>query len=70
MIKAQLTPSREPWEAWAVGVGVRGYRIRTILWNMDVVHPYFTIGRQKGEDDTRRWRAVFGLGFDPRSLKK
>jgi hypothetical protein len=71
VIKAQLTPSTEPWEAWAVGVGVRGYRIRTILWNMDVVHPYFTFGRQKtDEEETPRWRAVFGVGFDPRSLKK
>jgi len=71
VIKAQFTPTTEPWEAWAVGIAVRGYRIRTILWNMDVVHPYFTFGRQKSdEDETRRWRAVFGLGFDPRSLKK
>ena len=82
LIKVQVTPSKEPWNAWAVGVGVRGYRVKTILWNMDVAHPYFTFGRQSidipatAADGTattttgRRWRAVFGLGFDPRSLKK
>ena len=67
LIKIQLTPSREPWEAWAAGIGVRGYRIRTIFWNMDVVHPYFTVGRQT-VDDEAKWRAVVGFGFDPRSL--
>jgi hypothetical protein len=67
LIKFQVTPSRQPWEAWAVGVGLRGYRMRTIFWNMDVVHPYFTVGRQTVDDETR-WRAVAGLGFDPRSL--
>ena len=79
LIKVQVSPSKEPWTAWAVGVGLRGYRIKTILWNMDVAHPYFTFGRQSidvtdtatGATTTdRRWRAVFGLGFDPRSLKK
>jgi hypothetical protein len=73
LMKLQVTPSREPWESWAVGLGVRGYRLKTILWNMDVVHPYFTVGRQRVEGQTdaeaqAKWRAVFGLGFDPRSL--
>lgn len=67
LLKVQVTPSKKPWEAWAFGVGVRGYRIKTILWNMDVVHPYFTFGRQS-TDSGAHWRAVAGLGFDPRSL--
>jgi hypothetical protein len=67
LLKVQATPSRRPWEAWAVGVGLRGYKISTILWNMDVVHPYFTVGRQSA-DDKPHWRTVVGLGFDPRSL--
>ena len=69
LLKFQVTPSKKPWEAWAVGVGLRGYRIRTILWNLDVVHPYFTVGRQS-TDEGVRWRTVAGLGFDPRSLAK
>ena len=70
IVKVQATPSRSPWEAWAVGIGVRGLRMQTILWNFDVVHPYVTIGRQTLEDDTHKWRAVFGLGFDPRAIAK
>jgi hypothetical protein len=70
VIKLQVTPSREPWEAWAVGVGVRGYRIRTLLWNMDVVHPFVAFGRQAIDGAEARWRAVFGLGFDPRSINR
>jgi hypothetical protein len=67
LIKLQVTPSRRPWEAWAFGVGLRGARARAILWNMDVVHPYFTVGRQT-VDDEAQWRTVVGFGFDPRSL--
>lgn len=70
VLKAQVTPSRHPWEAWAVGIGLRGYGMRTILWNMDVVHPYITVGRQTLEGDERRWRVGFGLGFDPRSFER
>jgi hypothetical protein len=70
LIKVQITPSKTPWEAWAVGLGVRGYRFKTILWNLDVVHPYVTFGRQEDEGQEPRWRAAFGLGFDPRSLAK
>lgn len=70
VIKGQVTPSREPWTAWAVGLGVRGYRVRAILWNMDVAHPYVTIGRQALDGEARKWRVVAGIGFDPRSLQK
>lgn len=69
VIKTQVTPSKEPWESWAVGLGIRGYRLKTIFWNWDVIHPYATVGRQR-TDDGGRWRAVFGLGFDPRSLTR
>ena len=70
--KVQLTPSRRPWEAWAVGLGLRGYRIRTILWNMDIVHPYVSIGRQAAEEAGAdpEWRFAFGLGFDPRAINR
>lgn len=67
LIKLEVTPSWHPWEAWALGVGLRGYKMKTILWNMDVIHPYFTVGRQDFEGDSK-WRGVVGLGFDPRSL--
>jgi hypothetical protein len=70
LLKVQVTPSKKPWESWAVGVGVRGYRLKTLLWNFDVAHPYITFGRQQDEGEEARWRAVFGIGFDPRSLAK
>lgn len=70
VIKVQATPSKQPWTAWGVGLGLRGYRIKTILWNMDVVHPYVALDRQAEEDGSRKWRAVAGLGFDPRSLNR
>jgi hypothetical protein len=70
VFKVQATPSRSPWEAWAVGVGIRGLRMQTILWNFDMVHPYVTIGRQTLDDDEHKWRVVFGLGFDPRTIGK
>ena len=70
LFKIQVTPSTEPWSAWGFAVGLRGYNMKTILWNMDVVHPYVAIDRQAGDSSTRRWRAVFGLGFDPRSISK
>jgi hypothetical protein len=70
MIKIQVTPSKTPWESWAVGVGVRGSRPATLFWNFDVVHPYFTFGTQTDDTGVRHWRGVFGLGFDPRSLAK
>lgn len=70
VIKVQATPSQEPWSAWGVGVGLRGYRIKTILWNMDVVHPYVAFSRQTAEDGERRWHAIFGLGFDPRAINR
>ena len=69
LVKIQVLPSREPWTAWAAGVGLRGYRIKTILWNLDVVHPYVTVGRQS-VDGEAKWRVAAGLGFDPRSLQK
>jgi hypothetical protein len=69
--KVQFTPSKRPWESWAVGLGVRGYRIRTILWNMDIVHPYVSIGRQAPENGGDPvWRFGFGLGFDPRAINR
>jgi hypothetical protein len=70
LVKVQATPSRQPWTAWGVGIGVRGYRIKTILWDMDVVHPYVTVDRQNADTQGRRWRAVAGFGFDPRSVNK
>ena len=70
LIKVQATPSTEPWEAWAVGLGLRGYRIKTILWNMDVAHPYVTFGRQSIDGAEPKWRAAFGIGFDPRSINR
>jgi hypothetical protein len=71
VIKVQATPSWEPWTSWAVGVGVRGYRVRTLLWNMDIVHPFVAFGRQSViEGEGSRWRAVFGLGFDPRAINR
>lgn len=69
VLKVQVLPSKEPWSAWAAGVGLRGYRIKTILWNMDVVHPYVTVGRQT-LDGGAKWRVAGGLGFDPRSLQR
>jgi hypothetical protein len=68
LIKVQATPSRSPWESWAVGIGMRGLRMQTILWNFDVVHPYVTVGRETLAEDKHKWRAVFGLGFDPRAI--
>jgi hypothetical protein len=70
LIKVQVTPSKTPWESWAVGVGLRGARPATVFWNFDVVHPYFTFGSQTDDIGVRHWRGVFGLGFDPRSLVK
>ena len=70
VLKAQVTPSKEPWEAWAVGIGLRGYRVRTILWNMDVVHPFVVVGRQALPGDERQLRVAFGFGFDPRSFTR
>jgi hypothetical protein len=71
LLKVQVTPSKRPWEAWAFGVGMRGERFRSFFWNFDVLHPYFTFGAQE-DDETgeQRWRGVFGLGFDPRTLVK
>jgi hypothetical protein len=70
--KVQFTPSRRPWESWAVGLGLRGYSLRTIFWNMDVVHPYVSIGRQAAEVEGAdpAWRFTFGLGFDPRAINR
>ena len=72
VFKLQVTISQEPWEAWAVGVGLRGDRLKAILWNMDVIHPYFSFGKLPDETDDKKkhWRAVIGMGFDPRSLSK
>ena len=72
LFKLQVTLSQQPWEAWAVGVGLRGDRLKTLLWNMDVIHPYFSFGKQPDENDEKKkhWRATFGVGFDPRSLSR
>jgi len=70
LLKIQVTPSKRPWEAWALGVGLRGERFKSIFWSFDVLHPYFTFGAQEDDAGEQRWRGVFGLGFDPRSLVK
>ena len=68
VVKLQFAPSWRPLESFGLGIALRGYRIRTILWNMDDVHPYFVVGRKGGPNGG--WRAVFGLGWDPRSLAR
>lgn len=72
LFKLQVTLSQQPWEAWAVGIGLRGDRLKALLWNMDVIHPYFSFGKQPDENDEKKkhWRATFGVGFDPRSLSR
>jgi hypothetical protein len=71
VFKLQMEVSRRPWNSWALGMGLRGDRLKAILWNMDVVHPFVAVGRERLPDtDDARWRVSVGFGFDPRSLSR
>lgn len=70
VFKLQVALSEDPFEAWAVGIGLRGDRLKALLWNMDAVHPYVTFGKLPDtiDPDRKHWRWAFGVGYDPRGL--
>ena len=72
VFKLQVALSEDPFEAWAVGIGLRGDRLKALLWNMDAVHPYVTFGKLPDtlDPDRKHWRWAFGLGYDPRGLSR
>lgn len=69
VLKFHVTPSNRPWETWGAGFGLRGDRLKALLWNMDVVHPFVTVLRKETEEGGR-WAVTGGFAFDPRSLQR
>jgi hypothetical protein len=72
VFKVQVAISEEPFDSWAVGIGLRGDWLKAMLWNMDVIHPYVTYGKVPDATDPARThsRWAFGLGYDPRGLSR